>query len=75
MFSGKQFHVSHAWLSTHLCLCLYITSSYVSYSRTSMARTYLGPWKFVRDMGSSNQLGLIMVPGQEANVDNLGMSF
>ena len=25
------------------------------YSRTSMARTSLGPWKFVRDMGSSSQ--------------------
>ena len=24
------------------------------YSRTSMARTSLGPWKFVRDMGSSS---------------------
>ena len=24
-----------------------------NYSRTSMARTYLGPWKFVRDMGNS----------------------
>ena len=23
------------------------------YSRTSVARTSLGPWKFVRDMGSS----------------------
>ena len=26
----------------------------IKYSRTSMARTSLGPWKFVRDMGSSN---------------------
>ena len=25
-----------------------------NYSRTSMARTSLGPWKFVRDMGSSS---------------------
>ena len=24
------------------------------YSRTSMARKSLGPWKFVRDMGSSS---------------------
>ena len=23
------------------------------YSKTSMARTPLGPWKFIRDMGSS----------------------
>ena len=26
----------------------------VIYSRTSMAQTSLGPWKFVRDMGSSS---------------------
>ena len=40
-----------------------------------MARTSLGPWKFVRAMGSSSQLGLIMAPAQEANNDNLGKSF
>ena len=45
------------------------------YSRTSMARTSLGPWKFVRDMGSSSHWGLIMAPVQEANSDNLGKSF
>ena len=32
------------------------------YSRTSMARTHLGPWKIVRDMGSSIQKELSMVP-------------
>ena len=42
------------------------------YSRTSMARTSLGPWKFVRDMGSSSHWGLILAPVQEANSDNLG---
>ena len=26
----------------------------IKYSRTSMARAYLGPWKFVRNMGSSS---------------------
>ena len=45
------------------------------YSRTSMARTALGPCKFVRDMGSSSHRGLIMAPVQEANSDNLGKSF
>ena len=40
-----------------------------------MARTSLGPWKFVRDMGSYSHWELIMVPGQEANSDNLGKSF
>ena len=33
-----------------------------------MAQTALGPRKFVRDMG---HLGLIMMPGWEANGDNL----
>ena len=45
------------------------------YSRTSMARTSLEPWKFVRDMGNSSHWGLIMAPVQEANSDNLGKSF
>ena len=44
------------------------------YSRTSMARTSLGQWKIVRNMGSSSHW-LIMVPGQEANDDNLGKPF
>ena len=45
------------------------------YSRTSMSRTSLDPWKFVRDMGSSSHWGLIMAPVQEANSDNLRKSF
>ena len=36
------------------------------YSRTSMARTPLGPWKFVRDSGSSSLGRLLLVPHQEA---------
>ena len=32
----------------------------------------LGPWKLVRDMGSSSNWGLIMAPVQEVNSDNLG---
>ena len=47
----------------------------VQYSRTSMARTSLGPWKFVREMGSSSQWDLIMAPGQEANGNNLWKCF
>ena len=38
-----------------------------------MARTSLGPKKIDRDMGSSSYWELIMVPGQEANSDNLGI--
>ena len=33
------------------------------YSRTSMARKSLGPWKFVLGMGSSSQRRLIKAPG------------
>ena len=40
-----------------------------------MARTSLGPWKFVRDMGSSSHWGLIMAQGQEANGDKLEIFF
>ena len=46
-----------------------------THNRTSMARTALRPWKFVRDMGSSSHSGLIMTSDQEANSDNLGKSF
>ena len=45
------------------------------YSKTSVVQTSLGPWKFIRGMGSSNHRGLIMAPCQEANGDNLGKSF
>ena len=45
------------------------------YSPTSMAQTSFGPWKFVLNIGSFSHWGLIIVPGQEANEDNLGMSF
>ena len=41
------------------------------YSRTSIARTSLGPWTFVRGMGSSKHWELIMVPDQRANSDNI----
>ena len=37
-----------------------------TYSRTSVARAPMGPWKLVRDVGSSSQRGLIIAPGQEA---------
>ena len=45
-----------------------------NYSRTSMARTPLGPWKSVLAMGSSSQWRLIMAPGREANIANSGKS-
>ena len=44
-------------------------------SKTSVVQTSLGPWKFIREMGSSSHRGLIMAPCQEANGDNLGKSF
>ena len=40
-----------------------------------MALTSLGPKKIVRDMGGSSHGGLIMVPSQAANGDNLGIFF
>ena len=40
-----------------------------------MAQTFLGPEKRLRGMGSSCQGGLIMVPGQEAKSDDLGVVF
>ena len=51
-----------------LAMVAVVTTKYMykQYSRTSMARTPLGPWKFVRDMGSSSQWGLIKATGEEA---------
>ena len=40
-----------------------------------MARTPLGPWKFVPGVGSWSHIGLIVAPGQEANWDDLGVPF
>ena len=40
-----------------------------------MALISFGPRKFALDMGSSSNLGLIIAPGQKANVYDLGMSF
>ena len=40
-----------------------------------MAQASLKPWKFILDMGSSSLCGLIIVPCQEANGDDLGMPF
>ena len=37
-----------------------------------MAQTSLGSWKLVLDRGSLSHLGLILVPGLEADRDNLG---
>ena len=45
------------------------------YSRNSIARTPLGPWRFNLVLGRSSNWGLIIAPGQEANGDNLEMSF
>ena len=39
-----------------------------------MARTSLGPLKFVLNMGSPSNLGLVMVIGQEAKVETILMS-
>ena len=54
---------------------LNINCSENKYTRISMTGTSFGSWKIVRDMGSSSHWRLIIVPDQEANGDNLGMSF
>ena len=61
----------------YLCifLSIYFFRSFCWYSKTSLAWTFLGPWKFIQNMVSSNQWGLIMAPGQEANDYNLGYFF
>ena len=55
------------------CVCLWLSRGihFRIYSQISVARTSLGPWKFVPDMGSSNRWGLIITPGHDANGDNL----
>ena len=40
-----------------------------------MARTFWGPYKIVRGIHSSGHWGVIKMPGQEANSDNLGILF
>ena len=54
------------WCYSHRHTYEVLQEMYSKYSRTSMARTPLGPWKLVRDRGSSSQWGLIKEPGQEA---------
>ena len=61
-------------LTLGLLQCL--TYKKIASQQHFLARTSLGPWKFVSDMGSSSHRGLIMIPGQEANLgDNLGIFF
>ena len=85
--SGRQLHINEIMLTELLNLGTHIKKKKkkkkknlqegiaVLYSRTSMARTSFGPQKIVRDMGGSSHWGLIIVPSQEANGDNLGIFF
>ena len=50
------------------------TCSFPYNGRTSMVRTSLEPWKSVLDISISSHWELNIAPGQEANMDNLGMS-
>ena len=45
------------------------------YCRTSVALTSLGPWKFVIKIWKFKPLRVNHSPSQEADGDNLGMSF
>ena len=55
--------------------CFIMVEKCCNYSRTSMARTSLGPENIVQDIGSSSHWVFIIVPGQGANSDNLLKSF
>ena len=50
-------------------------TTHFNYSKTTLARTSLGSFEFIQDMGGSSHMGFIMAPGQQANSDNLGKSF
>ena len=56
-------------------LCIFIRNHKYIYCKISVAETSLGPWKYLQDMGSLSQRGLILAPGQESNGDNLGIPF
>ena len=58
--------IASYWPTSSLTLLKHLHWLKIVYNRTSMARTPLGPWKLVRDRGSSSQWGLIIAPGQEA---------
>ena len=72
LFLFVHHKAGHIIILNHIIKTYFVTAIY---SRTSTARTSLGPWKCVRDMGSSSHWGLIMVPSQKANGDNLGIFF
>ena len=61
--------------SSKCCHYLNILKICSNYSRTSMARISLPPWKFFRDTVSWNHWWSIMTQGQEANGDNFGIFF
>ena len=56
---------------SYMCISDY---DFVIYSQTSMARTSLRQWKFVRGVGCSRHWGFIIAPSQEANGDYSGKS-
>ena len=79
VFSGEN-KTSQCWVNLHFWNAPQVNNinPYIPllslYSRNSMAWTSLGPWRFVRNMGSSSHWGWIMVQGQEAIGDNLAKS-
>ena len=53
-----------------------LTDDILKYSRTSMARTSFGPCNlFEIGRATEGYKNVITAPGQEANGDNLGISF
>ena len=66
---------NRATVKSNITPCSKIAGNVCIYSQTSVARTSLGPYKFVRDMDCLSHYRVNITPGQEANGDNLGESF
>ena len=62
-YGGKVGYAMSSFNSFSWCI------QHLTYRRTSMPRTPLGPWKLVRDRCSSSQWGLIIAPSQKHNRD------
>ena len=76
-FNIRQNHMRHKMQKC--ALRAYVTQrrarSACAHSKTVMAQTSLGPWKFIWEMVSPSHCSSIIAPGQESNGDDLGKSF
>ena len=58
-----------------VALLIFLRPFVYMFSKTSVARTSLGPWNSISDLGSSSHSGLMMAPGQKASCNNPGYYF